>query len=364
MLMLEHILSASWNLLCLSAPYMLFGFFVAGLLKAFIPDDFIARHLGRDNRSSLLKAALFGVPIPLCSCGVLPAAAGLRKQGAGKGATTAFLISTPETGVDSMAVTWGLLDPFIAVFRPLAAFFSALLTGQLVRMFGSGSSAVATDTTENSGPMSKVAPRSCDRCQENEPAAARQKIGLWARLVAGMKFAFGDLFHDIAAWFFVGIGIAGLISVLVTPELVEQWLGNPFVAMPAMLLAGIPLYVCATASTPIAAALVLKGLSPGAAMVFLLTGPATNAAALSVTSKILGRKATVVYLAGLMLSALIMGLCVDAVYSMADLSSRWQQVSHEDHRTLIGMISALVLFALAVFPQSPSSCGGTSCECR
>jgi len=135
MILFESILLESWNILCLSAPYMLFGFFVAGLLKAFIPDDFIARHLGKENRSSIVKAALFGVPIPLCSCGVLPAAAGIRKQGASKGATTAFLIATPETGVDSISVTWVLLDPLMAILRPISAFLTALFTGQMVRVF-------------------------------------------------------------------------------------------------------------------------------------------------------------------------------------------------------------------------------------
>jgi len=128
-----NVMRESWQVLTLSAPYMLFGFFVAGLLKAFIPDNFIARHLGK-GKSSLFKAALFGVPIPLCSCGVLPAAAGIRKQGAGKGATTAFLVATPETGVDSIAITWSLLDPLMAVIRPLSAFITAMITGQMVRV--------------------------------------------------------------------------------------------------------------------------------------------------------------------------------------------------------------------------------------
>ena len=355
MTLLEKVLFESWNLLCLSAPYMLFGFFVAGLLKAFIPDDFIARHLGKNTRSSLVKAALLGVPIPLCSCGVLPAAAGIRKQGAGKGATTAFLISTPETGVDSIAVTWALLDPFMAVLRPVSAFFSAMLTGQLVRVFD----ADPVEARSRQIPLQTIKPQSCGCGTSASPA----KPGLRSRFVSGMKFAFGDLYQDIAGWFFVGIGVAGLISVFVTPERVEQWLGNPLVAILVMLVVGIPLYVCATASTPIAAALVLKGLSPGAAMVFLLAGPATNAAALSVIGRILGKKSTVVYLAGVMISAVIMGLCVDAIYSLTDLSTMWQQAAHEDHRTLLGMVSALVLFGLVLFPRGASSCCETTCEC-
>jgi uncharacterized membrane protein YraQ (UPF0718 family) len=360
MILLEKILAESWNILCLSAPYILFGFFSSGLLKAFLPDDFIARHLGQENRRSLFKAALFGLPLPLCSCGVLPAAAGIRKQGASKGATTAFLISTPETGVDSIAVTWALLDPLMALLRPLSALITAVVTGRMVSLFDPDRQPNLPEKPAAAEMPAPLAPAACGCSDAGE---CHTRASLPARLRLGMRFAFGDLFSDIAGWFFVGVFIAGLISVFVSPDLVEHWLGNPLVAMLAMLVIGIPLYVCATASTPIAAALVLKGLSPGAALVFLLAGPATNAATLSVISSILGKKSTLLYILGIMLSSLFMGFVVDAVYSLTDLTAGWQAMIQQEDPSLLGILSALVLLGLVLFRKNKRSCPDVVCKC-
>ena len=363
MVVLEQILAESWNVLCLSAPYMLSGFFIAGLLKAFIPDDFVAKHLGKEDGSSILKAALFGVPIPLCSCGVLPAAAGLRKQGASKGATTAFLISTPETGVDSIAVTWALLDPLMALLRPLSAFITAMITGQLVRTLDPE----VKEVVKKPAPMEMLtmvhdAPISCG-CGGSDSACG-EKASLLERFRMGMRFSFGDLFTDISGWFFAGVVIAGFITVFVSPDLLDAYLGNPIVAMFVMLIVSTPLYICATASTPIAAALVLKGLNPGAALVFLLAGPATNAAALSVITGILGKKSMLLYLIGIMVSSFILGFAVDAVYSMTGLTAGWQAGVEHGGRTFIGTISALILFGLVLFGRGGhGSCSDSACEC-
>lgn len=352
--LLQQIIHESWHVLTLSAPLMLFGFCVAGLLKALVSDDFIARHLGKESRTNLFKAALFGVPIPLCSCGVLPAAAGIRKQGASKGATTAFLISTPETGVDSIAVSWALLDPLMAILRPVSAFITAVVTGQLVRVF---------DPDRPSDPPVPFSPTVADDhgtcCGEHCEANAVGRRPLIERLRVGLRFAFGDLFADIAGWFFVGTVLAGLIGTFVTTELVDAWLGNPLVAMVAMLAIATPLYVCATASTPIAAALVLKGLNPGAALVFLLVGPATNAAALAVITKILGKRSMVLYLVGILLCSFALGIGVDAIYSMTDLTTQWNIGAEEEHQSFIGTLSAVVLLVLYAgirFSRRNSTC--------
>lgn len=350
---LKQILTESWLVLTLSAPLMLFGFLVAGLLKALVPDDFIARHLGKDSGANLFKAALFGVPIPLCSCGVLPAAAGLRKQGASKGATTAFLISTPETGVDSIAVSWALLDPLMALLRPLSAFITALITGQLVRMFDPDPPYGAEPALQPQvHAQSSCCGGSCDHhTVGDQPLAARIK--------GGIRFAFGELFVDIASWFFIGTLLAGLISTFVSTDIMEQWLGNPLVAMLAMLVIATPLYVCATASTPIAAALVLKGLNPGAALVFLLVGPATNAAALAVIGKILGKRSMLIYLAGILICSVALGIGVDALYSLSDMTTQWKIGSGEEQSSIIGTISALALVGLYIvtrFKRNKSGC--------
>lgn len=336
--LLSHIVIECWHVLSLSAPYMLLGFFGAGLLKAFIPDNFIARHLGKESGRNLFKAALFGAPIPLCSCGVLPAAAGIRKQGASKGATTAFLISTPETGIDSIAVSWALLDPLMAIIRPIAAIVTALITGQLVRLFDSDTAAAELPAPPDTACSSN--------CCHAANAAVLHQTSLMQRLRSGLSFAFGDLFNDIAGWFLIGILLSGIISLFVSPSWIETWLGNPLVAMLAMLVIATPLYVCATASTPIAAALVLKGLNPGAALVFLLAGPATNAAAITVISRILGKRATLLYLAGIILCSFALGIGVDAIYTLGSIGTSWQISAAAQHESLFGSICALILIIL------------------
>ena len=340
---------ACWGILVESSGFILFGFVVAGLLKAFVPEDIVARHLGNGDAASVLKASAFGVPLPLCSCGVLPAAAGLREQGASKGATSAFLISTPETGVDSVAVTWALLDPVMTVLRPVAAFLTATLTGLFVNLLD------RKQPTLSPEPF-LIDPNSCGcgcACGAGETIVAPT---VSQKLVRGMKFAFGDLFEDIGRWFLAGIVIAGLITAFLSPQLIERYLGDGIFSMLAMLAVAVPLYVCATASTPIAAALALKGLSPGAALVFLLAGPATNAASLTVVSKILGKRATGIYLGSIILCSLGIGMVANTVYNWLgiDITSWVQHDSPEEHG-LFSIAMAVVLLFLILKTFIPKS---------
>ncbi|TWI73035.1 hypothetical protein LZ24_01446 [Desulfobotulus alkaliphilus] len=354
-----EVIMASWGVLVASAPYMLLGFFVAGLLKAFLPDSLVSRHLGGRSFGSVFKASALGVPMPLCSCGVLPTAAGLRQQGAGKGPTAAFLISTPETGVDSIAVTWALLDPFMAVIRPVSAFFTAMVTGGIVQALDRRqilsekavqAGPVPTDalpaTRLQTLPMAGQMAASEVSCHESCCCPAPGGPSFFQRFQTGMAFAFGDLFKDIALWFMVGVLIAGAIAVFITPEMITFWLGNPLVAMLVMVAIAVPLYVCATASTPIAAALVLKGLNPGAALVFLLAGPAVNAASLTVISRILGKGMTAVYVSGIIVCALAMGFAADGFYALMGGLERWQTGTAGEESSLISIVSALILLGL------------------
>jgi uncharacterized membrane protein YraQ (UPF0718 family) len=295
---------ACWDILVDSSLWMLLGFFMAGLLRAFVPSDLVARHLGKNQSGNIFKAALFGVPLPLCSCGVIPAAAGLRRQGAGKGATASFLISTPETGVDSMAVSWALLDPLMTVLRPLAAFVTAMVTGLLID---------ATD--KNDSPAQTLIPlgpvQGCaSGCCSCSPGAS----SVWKRFVDGQRFAFDDLLADIAPWFGFGILLAGAITLYLPDDLGRMLPGGGLTSMLAMLLVALPMYVCATASTPIAAALALKGFSPGALLVFLLAGPATNAATMIMVGKLLGKKSAFIYVASIIAVTLLCAVAADALY--------------------------------------------------
>jgi len=314
MAFLIEILSASWDLLLDAAPYLLLGILFGGLLKVFLSPTYVARHLGRGRYGSVFKAALFGIPLPLCSCGVLPAAAALKKQGANNGATTAFLISTPESGVDSISITYALLDPIMTVARPLAAFITAMVAG------------ITENTMNPPKPQLIMAEPGCavdsccsgENCPPDEHAAHHT---LSEKIVTGLRYAFGELWGDLAGWFFIGLLLAGIVTALVPDQLITGYLGGGLVSMLLMLAFGIPLYICATASTPIAAALILKGVSPGAALVFLLVGPATNMASLSVLVGLLGKRATTVYLISIAAVAVICGLLLDGIYATLDVSA-------------------------------------------
>lgn len=310
------ILQESWHLLLEASVYILFGMVVGGLLKVFLSPSFVADHLGNGKFSSVIKAALFGIPIPLCSCGVLPAAASLKRQGANNGATTAFLISTPESGVDSMAITYALLDPVMTVARPVSAFVTAVAAGISENLL----------QTQKEDDWEKVIDRSCpiDNCCDGNdcpPEEHARHHSFSEKLLSGMKFAVEDLWGDLVGWFFAGLLLAGIIAALIPQEMMVRYLGGGLPSMLIMLLVGIPMYICATASTPVAAALILKGVSPGAALVFLLVGPATNVTSLSVLYGLLGKRATAIYLVMLSLFAVLSGLALDMIYGGFGLSA-------------------------------------------
>ncbi|MGD9238300.1 MAG: SO_0444 family Cu/Zn efflux transporter [Desulfobacterales bacterium] len=276
---------------------------------------------------------------------MLPAAVSLRKQGASNGATTAFLISTPESGVDSISITYALLDPIMTVARPVAAFVTAAVAGITENLFGSNSE------------TKRIAPDlSCpvDGCCDGEtcaPEEHRNHHTFGEKLSAGMRFAVDDLWDDLAGWFLIGMLLAGLITVLIPPDMFSEYLGAGLPAMLIMLVVGIPLYICATASTPIAAALILKGVSPGAALVFLLAGPATNLASLTVLTGVLGKRATAIYLTSIAVCAVLIGLIVDQVYASLGISA--QAVVGQASEIVphwAGVIGALAILAMSVRP--------------
>jgi len=292
--MIEHaraILFGIWQTLAEMSPYLLFGFCVAGLLSVLVSQRLVETHLGGRGVWPLVKASVFGVPLPLCSCGVIPVSMSLHKHGASKGSTISFLLSTPQTGVDSIFVTLSLLGPLFAVFRPLAAFITGIVGGGLVNLL----------TAEKSGEGQTE--KCTDECCTTE--------GKKDKVKAGLKYAFVTLPRDIGKPMLAGIVIAAVISAFVPDDFFAEKLGTGIAPMLIMMVLGIPVYVCATASVPIAAALILKGISPGAALVFLMTGPATNAASFATIYKTLGRKTALVYLATVAGAALLFGLLLD-----------------------------------------------------
>jgi len=293
--LLKNILAGIWETTREMSPFLLFGFLVAGILYVFVRTDLVEKHLGGRGVSQVLKASLLGVPLPLCSCGVIPVAASLRRHGAGKGATTSFLISTPQTGVDSIMVTLSLLGPVFAIFRPLFAFVSGLIGGGLVSLL---------DPREASG--SEGARPTCIDCESGG--------GHDAGIGGALRYGFHTLPRDINRALIIGVVLAGVIGAIIPNDFFASVLGGGIVAMLVMMAVGIPVYVCATASVPIAAALIAKGISPGAALVFLMTGPATNAATILTVTRVMGRRTAAIYLGSVALCAIGGGLLLDAIY--------------------------------------------------
>ncbi len=276
---------------------------------------------------------------------MLPAAVSLRKQGASNGATTAFLISTPESGVDSISITYALLDPIMTVARPVVAFVTAAVAGITENLLGpnNGTNRITPD-------LSCPVDGCCDG-QNCSPEVHRHHHSFREKLTAGMRFAIDDLWGDLAGWFLIGMVLAGLITVLIPPDMFSKYLGAGLPAMLIMLAVGIPLYICATASTPIAAALILKGVSPGAALVFLLAGPATNLASLTVLTGVLGKRATAIYLTSIAVCAVLFGLIVDQVYASLGISA--QAVVGQASEIVphwVGVIGALAILAMSIKP--------------
>jgi uncharacterized membrane protein YraQ (UPF0718 family)/copper chaperone CopZ len=361
--LLFSFLSASWAVFGAMAPYLLLGFGVAGLLSAFISPEWVERHLGGNGFGQVVKASLFGVPLPLCSCGVIPVAASLRRHGASKGATTAFLLSTPQTGVDSIAVTYGLLGPFLAVVRPIAALITGLFGGGLVQAFNDNGRGAKDGVAADPEPASCSDERCDDAVAENSSKIAR-----------ALHYGFVILPRDIGRALIYGVLISGLIAAFVAPQALESYLGGGLLPMLAAMAIGIPLYVCATASTPIALGLIHAGLSPGAALVFLISGPATNSAALTTLWKVLGRRTAVLYLITVAVASLATGLAVDALIATGGLpetalvpaaSSVAVQDAHAHHQAGAGMpwfelvcaIGLLVVLVNALRPRTRTEGG-------
>ncbi|WP_095497000.1 SO_0444 family Cu/Zn efflux transporter [Paraferrimonas haliotis] len=345
-----------------SAPWLLLGLVLAGIIKVFVPMAWMQKQLGGNGFKPTFKAALLGAPLPLCSCGVIPAAVGLRRAGASKSATTAFMVATPETGVDSVSVSVVLLGPFLAIVRPIAAITSAIVAGLLVGRDDDAVTETAAAKPAASGccssksepvvkasgccssksePVTKASgccssksepvAKASGCCSSKQDVAVKPQASLLAKLTEGLKFAATDLVRDTSMWLLVGLFFAALVTTYVPADFLAKW-GNGLLAMLVMVLVSVPMYICATASTPIAAGLLLAGVSPGAVLVFMLAGPATNIATLGVITKELGKRALFGYLGGVLGCAILFGLLTNFAVSQLGIQVQ-PQVGHE-HRLL------------------------------
>ncbi|UYG00686.1 SO_0444 family Cu/Zn efflux transporter [Halomonas sp. GD1P12] len=288
-----------------AAPWLLLGLFVAGLIKAFLSEQMLTRWLGGTGLGSILRASIIGMPLPLCSCGAIPTAMALHRGGAGRGPTTAFLISTPGVGADSIFLTSALLGPLMALLRVLGALVTAIVTGLLVSF--TKERAVAAPEASCGGCCG-----SHDTHDHQSGATHDAPDTLLGRLLAGLRYAFSELLDDFSVWIFAGLLLAGVLMAWVSPDALAGLSGGPL-ALALMALVGIPLYVCAAAATPIAAGLLLAGITPGMALVFLLAGPITSLATLAVFRRELGTAALAIYMGSIFVVTVALGALVDAV---------------------------------------------------
>jgi len=330
------ILRESVNLLNEMSAYLLFGFIFAGIIHIFLKEGTVAEHLGKSNWASVVKASLFGIPLPLCSCGVIPAALSLKKEGASKGSILSFLISTPTTGIDSIMATYALIGGFFAFYRVLAAFIAGIFAGVIANLF----------LTKNDAPQEKEEKNQKNCCHHH--SHEKEHTSFTTRVKGVFQYAFEDLLGDIGGWLILGILIGGLISFLIPESFISTYLGSGWKAMFIMLLISVPMYVCASGSLPIAAALMLKGLNPGAAFVFLFAGPATNSAAVTVITKELGYKTTIIFLTSIVVSSLILGFGLDSIWQYLNIDIKEHLMHGKFIPVWLQIISSIVLIGAII----------------
>lgn len=322
-----NILSEIWFLLCEMSPFLLLGFLLAGLMHEFIPNTLYTRYLGKPSFRSVVLAALFGVPLPLCSCGVIPTAMGIRREGASKGATISFLIATPQTGVDSIIATYSLMGLPFAVIRPIVALLTAIFGGTLCNVVENDNDDVNVNPNANLNANDGKKPTST--------LSSSSK-----RLRRAFAYAFGEMMEDIGKWLAIGLVVAGIITAAVPDSWFIIFRDNTLYSILFVLVFSIPMYLCATGSIPIAMALMLKGLTPGAALVLLMAGPACNAASILVVGKVLGKRTMLIYLVSIVMGAIVFGYVIDYM-----LPREWfnAPISHYAacHKEGVGLFSYL-----------------------
>jgi len=360
------------------APYILFGLFFAGILHEVVPESLVTKHLGKENIGSVVKATLFGVPLPVCSCGVIPLATGIKKSGASKGATLSFLISTPITGVDSILATYGIFGWIFTIYRVVTSMIISIIAGILTNLFDKEQEkpqpaftpkpqTSAFSATAAPGSFAAVAPAQKEEaCQsgcgcDNTPQKSFS-------LINALKYGFITLLGDIAKPLFWGLMIGALITVAIPDNLSEILQQYNWLSYLIVIAIAVPMYVCATASLPIAAGLMLSGVSAGAAFVFLSAGPATNTVTIGVVKKILGNRSLYIYLGSIIVGSILFGLGLDYIFDKNAIDAK-ALIHMGEHAGIAAVISSIVLWSLVLWflikpfftKKEESCCSASSC---
>jgi len=343
------------------APYILFGLIFAGILHELVPDSIVKNHLGKSSILSVIKATLFGVPLPVCSCGVVPLATSIKKSGASNGSTLSFLISTPITGVDSILATYGMFGWAFTIYRVITSMIISIIAGVLANFYGDKEESpkpkpafsMKAPINRPMGGMNfsavstpKVSEESCESgscCSSSGGSCSTDKPCI---MIRAFNYAFGTLLKDIASPLLTGLLLGALITVAIPDNLSEILIEYSWLSYIIVIAIAVPMYVCATASLPIAAGLMLGGVSPGAAFVFLSAGPATNTVTIGVVKKMLGTRTLYIYLSTIIIGSIIFGLGLD--YILQDVSVK-EMIHMHDEASPITMGSSLVLWLFVLY---------------
>lgn len=353
---ITHFMVALTQLSYAMAPYILFGLLFAGILHELVPDTLVTKHLGTNSIGSVIKSTLFGIPLPVCSCGVIPLATSIKKSGASKGATLSFLISTPITGVDSILATYGIFGWIFTLYRAITSMVIAMVAGILTNILDSDEVVSPTFRTQP-----KAEEGSC--CTTMCGTTDASKISGFS-LIRALRYGFVTLLEDIAKALFWGLILGALITVLMPKDLSAILTEYAWLSYLIAIVIAVPMYVCATASLPIAAGLMLSGVSAGAAFVFLSAGPATNTVTMGVVKTMLGGRSLVIYLGSIILGSILFGLGLDYLFSSIEIDPLSLLHFHEEGGAL-AIASSIVLWGFIgyflikpLFKQKKPTCCG------
>ena len=342
------------------APYILFGLIFAGILHELVPDTIVSKHLGHSSVLSVIKATLFGIPLPVCSCGVIPLATSIKKSGASNGSTLAFLISTPITGADSILATYGMFGWAFTIYRIISSMIISIIAGVIANFYGDEEvpekpkpafSMAAPKQAVGAMSFSAVtSPKTEESCESgsccSSSGSCDTQTGTCSLLTNALSYAFGTLLKDIASPLFIGLLLGAFITVAMPDNLSEILIAHSWLSYIIVIAIAIPMYVCATASLPIAAGLILAGVAPGAAFVFLTAGPATNTVTMGVVKKMLGTRTLYIYLGTIIIGSIIFGLGLDMILADVDVK---EMVHLHENASFIAMGSSLVLWAFVLY---------------
>jgi len=366
---ITHFFEALWQLSVAMAPYILFGLIFAGVLHELVPDSIVTKHLGKESISSVVKSTIFGIPLPVCSCGVIPLATSIKKSGASKGATLSFLISTPITGVDSIMATYGIFGWIFTLYRAITSMIIAMVAGILTNLFDKDIEVEKPDFStlapQNSSTLT-ITPPSDESCTTSSCCSTQSEEKKKFSFVASIKYAFGTLLADIAKPLFWGLLLGALITVAIPENLAELLQDNTWLSYLIVIAIAVPMYVCATASLPIAAGLMLSGVSAGAAFVFLSAGPATNTVTIGVVKKMLGTKSLVIYLGSIIIGSILFGLGLDMIFDITSIDPK-SLIHMEEDAGLLATLSSVILWILVLwyivqpYFKKKDTCSSGSC---